>query len=952
MRSASSGGSDRNLERSFWLNGTDQGPPSLLRSNWRSLIFFASLGRRSAFACISFVLGERMPRLVLYGWIILGLMCVRMETTQAQTSAQDPPAVAESSRQVAEAMTAVKEPANLRFSFRDANWERVLQWLADRANLTLDLTDVPEGTFNYVDDQDHTVAEAMDAINGYLLPRGYVTLRRDQFLVVIKTDNPVLPNLIPTVPAEQLDQYGNNELLRVIVPVQGFQPSEVAEQVQGFLGTFGKATPLDASESVLLQGFGKSLRIAEALLSAAKAPAKDDELTFKSFPLTYVSAGDAERQIQKLFGLGGANPFVASMQRRQAYYDRYRRDDRKDDRERNTATPLMQNLSMNMKVSSLPRTNSLLVAATPEAIQLVESILTAIDVKPAMGEDFLDDSTPILRVYKVAEADEDDVAETINAIMPGVVLNEDGRHDSVHVYATEREHAQVKAMIETIDGGGAGAGVEIVSLYRSDPYTMADLLSSLFQNEDRDDRPVITPELGTRSLVIRATSSQMAEIKKTLAAYGETGGLGNQTAGMDASSSRFRKIHVPSGRAEWIANAVKDVLAEDRQFGNPIRVVVPGEVSRESIRRSDPVQKDSARTDRSPMSSYSRGMRVNRPSTAQSETLPGTVFASTETTPETASTRADTKTSSRPRVTIEVRDGELFMYSSDGRALDEIEGTVRDLIRQMPTRTNWTVFYLRAATAAETAQQLGQLLQDNSDPYASIGLGGGTTPYGAQSVRIIPDSRTNSLFISGPEAKIQEADRFLELLDTNELPQSLKDRVPRTIQVQYADVTEVADMIRELYKDYMEDPNARRVERRGDDRRDRDDDRRIRVNVEQRGDTPQPVGIRLTLTVDTRTSELIVSCNEYLFQQIQELVENRDLAAKETKPQIQIVNLGQDNAQPIAESLNMLSDKINVSSTGTGQSSSRRSTSSSRNSSSRSPSFRFDPRNSRLRSRN
>ena len=79
-------------------------------------------------------------------------------------------------------------------------------------------------------------------------------------------------------------------------------------------------------------------------------------------------------------------------------------------------------------------------------------------------------------------------------------------------------------------------------------------------------------------------------------------------------------------------------------------------------------------------------------------------------------------------------------------------------------------------------------------------------------MRIIPDSRTNALFISGPESKIDQAERFLKLLDTSELPPSMRDRVPRTIPVEHADVNAVADMVRELYKDYMEDPNARRRE--------------------------------------------------------------------------------------------------------------------------------------------
>lgn len=858
---------------------------------------------------------------MLRTFFCLSLGLVGVLTHLEEVIAQTPPTLAEPS--VRPALLSAKGPApeaKLQFSFREAAWERVFGWLAEKAHLTLDLTDLPPGTFNYQDDREHTIAEAMDAINGYLLPRGYVTLRRNEFLVVLKTDNPILPNLIPTIPAQDLDDFGDNELLRILVPVDGYKPSEVAEQIQQFLGTFGKASPVDASQAVLLQGFGKSLRIAEAILSSAQAPVTDDELTFRSFPLKHISAADAERQIQKLFGLG-TNPFTASLARRESYFQRRREGDNREGESEQHSSPvqLMQHLSMNMKVSSLPRTNSLLVAATPSAVKLVESILVSIDVKPEDGEkEFVDDSTPILKVYTVSEADEDDVAETINAIMPGVVLNEDGRHDSIHVYATALEHKEVEKLIGMIDKGGGAGGVEVISLYRTDPYQMSELLTSLFENEDRDERPVITPELRTRSLVVRATSSQMAEIKKTLAAYGESNSLGKVATGTETASSRFRKVSVPNGRAEWIARAVKEMLSEDEQFGNPIRVIVPGEVSKAPTENTS--SGDSLRTRRFRLSDDSEAVPAQEPGAVRTVELTETqVAAVTDAACDGAENAAESQATDLPRVTIEVRDGELFMYSKDGQALDEIEDTIRELVRQMPSRTNWTVFYLRAATASDTAAQLGQLLRDESDPYIGIGLpttAESSVPLGVQTVRIIPDSRTNAIFISGPESKVQEAERFLELLDTNELPQSLRDRLPRTIAVEHADVNEVAAMVRELYKDYMEDPNARRGQDHRDDRQG-NNDRRPRVNVERQGDTPQSPGIRLTLTVDTQSSELIVSCDESLFQQIEELVKTRDAAALASRPQVQILTLGSEATQSIAESLQGLSPRISVGTTST-----------------------------------
>ncbi len=128
------------------------------------------------------------------------------------------------------------------------------------------------------------------------------------------------------------------------------------------------------------------------------------------------------------------------------------------------------------------------------------------------------------------------------------------------------------------------------------------------------------------------------------------------------------------------------------------------------------------------------------------------------------------------------------------------------------------------------------------------------------------------------------------------------------------------------------------------ERRD-DDDRRTRVNVEREGDRPQDVGIRLTLAVDTRTSELLLSCDETLFQQIQELVKTRDAAALASRPQVQILTLQPETAQSIAESLNGLSTKISVGTTST---QSYRSNS-SRGDSNRYPSFRIDSRSNNRR---
>ena len=869
-----------------------------------------------------------MYRMVLARLSICTVCMLLVDSALAQellaTNESLPPAVTAANAGAAEAT----ENVQLQFRFAEAPWPTVLEWIADKANLSLDMADEPEGTFNYIDDKQCTVTEAIDVMNGYLLPRGYVLLRRDQFLVVMKTDNPMLPNLIPTVPASQLKRYGNNELLRIVVHVEGYTPEEVATQVTTILGPKGVASPLDSSGALVLQGFGRSLREAVDLLDKTQAPPSDNELVFKSFTLRNIPASDAERQIQNLFGLGGS-PYQAAMQRRAEWSRRERGREGEEGQQRpDTPTPLVENIAMNMKVSSLRQTNSLLVTATPAAITLIEDILATIDVEPAGSKGGGPGSNiPELRVYTVDNADEDDVAETVNAVIPGVVINEDRRNNSIHVLATPAEHDQVDELISTINSGGIGSGVEVIPLTQNDPTYMSEYLSSLFKNENRDNRPVITPGFQNQSLIVRGTSRQLGEIRKALASFNETGVDESQLG----DGSRVRRLPLGASRdAERIARTVKDLLEDNRQFDNKIRVVVPSDNSeapaatpaKNGVRRV-PIEDQENQANRAPaanlmLAAYEQPAAPADDATTEQAPEPTqpSEQAAVELPAPADTNVADAKTAPPtrlPRVTIEVQGSDLLMYSDDAVALDKVEQTVRDLVRQMPSRTEWTVFFLRAAPADTTARTLLDLLRSDSTTEVVIGSAVDVSYSGLadETMRIVPDVRTNALFISGTDEQIKRTEQFLEFLDTSELPGSLRDRIPRSIAVEYADVNEVAQIIRELYKDYMVDPVAAAARGSRDGREAQA--RMAQVMSQSQSSGLRPSGIQLTISVDEASNTLLISCNDTLFAQISQLVKQRDVAAQESQPVTQMMRISPSSAEQVRSVLSgMESDTVEI----------------------------------------
>src|SRR5690606_9190299 len=137
--------------------------------------------------------------------------------------------------------------------------------------------------------------------------------------------------------------------------------------------------------------------------------------------------------------------------------------------------------------------------------------------------------------------------------------------------------------------------------------------------------------------------------------------------------------------------------------------------------------------------------------------------------------------------------------------------------------TQWTVFYLRAADATDAAQMLGRLFPSSSvTATASSSSGsffgdftGGISAMsrgladatglsdlgtGPQTLRILPEPRSNAIFVTGPPHQVQQVEDVLRILDASELPGNLRDRAPRYIMVEYGDAAEIAQIVKDVYK--------------------------------------------------------------------------------------------------------------------------------------------------------
>jgi len=161
---------------------------------------------------------------------------------------------------------------NLRFQFREQPWGEVLDWFARQEGLTLVMNQVPPGTFTYTDTRSYTAPEAIDLLNSVLLTRGFTLVRREKMLTVLQLSNSIPTELIPRVPLEQLPSRGKFELVSVLFALGNRPVDVVMNEVQPYLGSFGRAIPLPQSKQLLVIETAGKMETINVLINTVPEP--------------------------------------------------------------------------------------------------------------------------------------------------------------------------------------------------------------------------------------------------------------------------------------------------------------------------------------------------------------------------------------------------------------------------------------------------------------------------------------------------------------------------------------------------------------------------------------------------------------------------------------------------------------------------------------------------------
>ena len=887
---------------------------------------------------MQFLTSRRLLTLVLLlgCWTFLPAQLPAQETTVSDTTPAD--------------------SKTLQFSFRQAPWDDVLQWLAEESDLSFSTDVIPTGTFNYIDrDQRFTPKEAIDLVNGYLLIKGYTIVRKGKMLLVIdledELDAQLVRDLLVETPVSKLKDRGEYEITKTRFDLNSVDAAEAEQQISQLLSPVGSVVVIPGAKQIMATETGGTLRvIQEVLASLEKSALEAEKGKLHSYLLKVATADEVLAVARPLLDIG------------------------EDDNSSEDGS---------IRISADPLGRTVFATGEPEKIKLVEQIVNQVDTNAAdtNAADATEASQFI--AHKVATADSQAVLRVLQTLFvgdPAIRMEIDASTGGIIAFAKPDQHRAIQATIAEMEQ--SPERVEVIPLRYTQPAAAVVLVEKLFGNSQKP--PIVDGTLIPPQLVVRGTESQIDQIREVLGDLGERirgGGRGMQSDAMQ--SGNIRMIPMTPENAAMAIERIQSIFPTLNS--NEIKIVTP---SREGNRipprplQSPPQseapsadeagpQDSSDNSEKQPREASKEGYRFNQNDgsfqtqavgvddetrLAQSDSSNDSSEKATE-----VNAAAATDAGEEPPILItRTRDG-LIISSQDIDALNTVQSLVQALTTSAAeTSPRFTLFYLKHIEAEEASTLVTNILNGFAGPTSlstSTSDGEITSVLQQQSnalatelPSIVADKRLNALFVSGEPSQVAMVKQLLQVIDIESGPEEvLTFPKPYFIPVLYADAETVASVLRQVYANRIETGNNNRRDDRDDrdDRGDRGgrgfpffgrggDDRRggggDRGNQQTAGNLP-----KMSIGVDAESNSIVVAAPGPLLKEVESVVQELDRRASEKPPEsIAVVNLKRTDPYLVQQTLaGVLGDMVESStpsnSSSRGSSGSRRGSSPSGN---------------------
>ena len=276
--------------------------------------------------------------------------------------------------------------------------------------------------------------------------------------------------------------------------------------------------------------------------------------------------------------------------------------------------------------------------------------------------------------------------------------------------------------------------------------------------------------------------------------------------------------------------------------------------------------------------------------------------------------RAPQQQSKDPVQVTVTEDGRLVISSANTQALDTLEETIG---RMAPPRRDFKIFHIKnrnvwiSSVVLNLEEYFGTEEKKKDRPsydyyygYYNSGSSKDTSPRTLSKKRIpkfIYDIDSRTILVTGADPEqLRTIQELIDIYDRPEEGVAKAQRLNRVIQLKYSRARVIADAVKEVYRDLLSenDPALQQQQQNGKDRKPVSSERTYTyiygADTNDKGKEPEaPIKFKglLSLGVDEISNTIIVSSQEGLLENIGQLIEALDNAARPTQTTIQVLRV-------------------------------------------------------------
>ena len=430
------------------------------------------------------------------------------------------------------------DEATLKFNFRGAPIETVLDYLSEAAGFIIVLETDVSGTINAWSNQPITADDAVNLLDTLLADKGIAAVRNGKILKIVSQDEAQRYNLPVKKGANPNDIPRNDQMVTQIIPVRYADATQLIEDLNPLLPDDATLTANQSSNALVLTDRQASIhRIAEIITALDTSISSIS--TIRVFPLQYADAEELAEVIDDIFeaprdnssrgrGSSSRSPFARFGFGGDRGGSSRGGSSRGGSSSSSSGTSEARQAASHVVAVADTRTNSLVVSAPDEYIPTIEEVVNKID---RVVEDITE-----IAVFRLDHADAQETAQILTDLFS------DQEEDS-------NSNVRFGGRGSIFGRGGFGGG----GSSRGGGGRGGDDQSQRLQQQQS---VVAVADPRTNSVIVSASAGLMAQI-------------GQMVGQLDADTSRKQKVYVYSlehADADNVAEILRGMF-EDRLNG-------------------------------------------------------------------------------------------------------------------------------------------------------------------------------------------------------------------------------------------------------------------------------------------------------------------------------------------------------------------------------------------------